>query len=37
MQHRLIVEALLSRKPEAAERAMQEHIGAFQRNIMQRV
>lgn len=33
-QHRAIVEALQSRRPEAAEAAMREHILAFQRNIM---
>ncbi|MDT3687424.1 MAG: GntR family transcriptional regulator [Pseudorhodoplanes sp.] len=36
-QHRSIVEALRSRKPEAAEHAMREHINAFQRNITQQV
>jgi DNA-binding GntR family transcriptional regulator len=33
-QHRAIVDALLSRQPDAAEAAMREHILAFQRNIM---
>lgn len=32
-QHRAIVEALKSRKPEEAERAMREHVNAFQRNV----
>jgi DNA-binding GntR family transcriptional regulator len=37
MQHRSIVKALRSRKPEAAEQAMREHVSAFQRNITQQV
>jgi DNA-binding GntR family transcriptional regulator len=36
-QHRAIVDALQSRKPEAAELAMREHINAFQRNVTQQV
>ncbi len=36
-QHRAIVEALQSRKPQAAELAMREHINAFQKNITHQV
>lgn len=36
-QHRAIVAALQSRKPEAAELAMREHINAFQRNVTHQV
>lgn len=36
-QHRAIVEALQSRKPETAEHVMREHINAFQRNITHQV
>ena len=36
-QHRAIVEALESRKPDAAEGAMRDHILAFQRNVTRQV
>ena len=36
-QHRAIVEALQSRRADAAETAMREHILAFQRNVMRQV
>jgi GntR family transcriptional regulator, rspAB operon transcriptional repressor len=37
MQHRAIVEALQSRKPDVAENVMREHITAFQRNVTHQV
>jgi DNA-binding GntR family transcriptional regulator len=36
-QHRAIVKALQSRRPEAAEAAMRDHILAFQRNVTRQV
>jgi DNA-binding GntR family transcriptional regulator len=37
MQHRTIVDALRSRKPDLAETVMREHINAFQRNVTHQV